>query len=562
VAWPSGALIVAAAAGFVRRQPVRWHGLGTLVAPLAALVVLFALRRSGIALAELLPMCIRERTERVVRRGKHRVLWARGRSLDEGAHAMQAASMAVLGVMYVFACLFPRVVPAAVAVALALMLVTGIWGFLAFWMHRYRLLGVVVLVLLVFVSGRTRDAPPTGVTSAELSCGGGFVSPLLDDRKVLEQWKASLAEARPPLVVVATSGGASRAAVWTISVLAQLERRIPRFMRHVRIITGASGGMVGAAHYVSALSPEGLSPSLDVVRGGAAADSLTPVARALLLPGSDRGEALDTAWENNTRGRLEQPFFALRQGEWEGWRPSLIFAPMMVEDGRRLIISNLELGRLATTASPLLRCSGGALCPDSISAVQLFACPGQGLDRLKLSTVARMNATFPWVTSAALLPSRPPRRVVDAGYYDNYGVDIASLWIRKNADWLEANTAGVLLVQIRDAQSEAKRWDVNTPDGSGYFHQWVSSLTTPLEGFLRAREASMSFRNDDEVSLLAASPKLQQFFATTLFELDGPAPLSWYLSDADVRAITSEPPAAPFELVESWWKARSPLTAK
>jgi hypothetical protein len=49
--------------------------------------------------------------------------------------------------------------------------------------------------------------------------------------------------------------------------------------------------------------------------------------------------------------------------------------------------------------------------------VQLFACEGVGIDAIKLSTVARLNATFPWVTSAALLTTTPDRRVVDAGYY-------------------------------------------------------------------------------------------------------------------------------------------------
>jgi len=43
-----------------------------------------------------------------------------------------------------------------------------------------------------------------------------------------------------------------------------------------------------------------------------------------------------------------------------------------------------------------------------------------------LQTAARMNAAFPVISPAVDLPTRPPRRVVDAGYFDNYGM--ATRW--------------------------------------------------------------------------------------------------------------------------------------
>ena len=50
---------------------------------------------------------------------------------------------------------------------------------------------------------------------------------------------------KPVLVVVATSGGALRAAIWTETVLGYLDDKIPDFHHHVRVMTGASGGMLG-----------------------------------------------------------------------------------------------------------------------------------------------------------------------------------------------------------------------------------------------------------------------------------------------------------------------------
>ena len=45
-----------------------------------------------------------------------------------------------------------------------------------------------------------------------------------------------------------------------------------------------------------------------------------------------------------------------------------------------------------------------------------------------------MSATFPFASPAVSLPMDVPRRVVDAGYYDNYGVDLATSWIYVNQD--------------------------------------------------------------------------------------------------------------------------------
>ena len=44
-----------------------------------------------------------------------------------------------------------------------------------------------------------------------------------------------------PLVIVATAGGASRAAYWTDRILAELEARIPGFHNYVFAISSVSG---------------------------------------------------------------------------------------------------------------------------------------------------------------------------------------------------------------------------------------------------------------------------------------------------------------------------------
>jgi hypothetical protein len=55
----------------------------------------------------------------------------------------------------------------------------------------------------------------------------------------------------PPLVMVATAGGASRAAFWTSQVLGEIAAREPHFTERLFMISGVSGGSLGAVTFSS-----------------------------------------------------------------------------------------------------------------------------------------------------------------------------------------------------------------------------------------------------------------------------------------------------------------------
>jgi hypothetical protein len=574
VLWPVGTLLLALLFGLLRQGETRYHGLGVVVGPVVVVAGLAWLALgpwSRRPISHLLPTRWIEALAPSIRR-RHESRRRGAPPIDAGAHAVQIVLMLALAVVYVAICLLERerIVPAAVAVSVALSLATGVWGSLRFWMRRFRLVGIALLLLAACVFGATRDRAVTGLSHVSFP-DGDPPRRLLFASDALEHWRGSLGETKPPLVVVTTSGGALRAAVWTINVLGQLEGRLPGFLRHVRIITGASGGMVGAAHLVSALAERGNSPAapkldgkwFDGIMEDAGKDSLTPITRALILPLSDRGTALEDSWEREGNRRMAKPFRDLMPGEDAGWLPSLIYSPMLVEDGRRLVVSNLDLDAITKALQPWAAVS--TTHEPSTSSVQLFACRGDGIDAIKLNTVARLNATFPWITSAARLTSDPDRRVVDAGYYDNYGVDIATAWLRVNAPWIEANTSGVLLVQIRDAESHAG--EVEREKTPGLALRWVSGLTTPVEAILSAREASMSFRNDQKVDGLSVeppfAPELVQppfapkpgLLATEVFGFPMKAPLNWYLDRASLDRLKSPAAGAALEAVATWWDA-------
>jgi hypothetical protein len=354
---------------------------------------------------------------------------------------------------------------------------------------------------------------------------------------------------RPRLALIATSGGGIRAAAWTAHVLQELDRQIDGFSRHVRLVSGASGGMVGAGAWVAALTEQGQVEEGFNLAQAMQRDSLSPVTLALLLPGGPgRGRALERSWIAHTGEKvLGKSFLELRPGEEQGWRPSLIYTPMIVEDGRRLLVSNLDLASLVVSDANVLvpEAQPDAPLPDarlSLSGVQLFQLfPGRQSE-LKVATAARMSASFPYVSPAAKLPTRPTVRVVDAGYYDNYGVGILAMWMHHHRKWIQECTSGVILIQIRD-HLDGKRLELLgdskhlPPEG---FANNVAGLTSPPEAVLNAREASMSFRNDELIRMLHQEfnpPNQPRLFATVAFDFSETAPLSWVLSSGDVKRL-------------------------
>jgi hypothetical protein len=426
----------------------------------------------------------------------------------------------------------------------------------------------------------------------------GLIDSELPLRAMCARWQQQHPGTRPRVVIVCTSGGGIRAAVWTAVVLEGLEETVPGLRDHVRLVTGASGGMVGAGLYVAdfeARRPSEIDPrtGLGAFSKLLAQDSLTPAVQTMLLtdlphvwlPGPmprDRGRALELAWFRNTRrpgeerSPLEKSFAELREAERAGLRPSLVFSPMLVEDSRRLIISNLDLDDLTMSYSQQLAGSsfaeGGVTEDDgvperanlrtqrSLSAVEFFRLFPKAAG-FQVSTAARMNASFPLVSPAVNLPTYPPRRVVDTGYYDNYGAHLAALWLLHHRRAIREYTSGVLVLEIRAYRNGyARRHFQDTerlaaelaqqPDLEGeprgearskdLVSQSLEGLATPAEAVLTTRDRASMYRNDELLDLVDRAlntPDERDFFTTAAFECHRDAALSWMLSDEDARNI-------------------------
>ncbi|HEV3310495.1 MAG TPA: patatin-like phospholipase family protein, partial [Chloroflexota bacterium] len=395
---------------------------------------------------------------------------------------------------------------------------------------------------------------------------------------------------KPPLVILCVSGGGSRAAVWACAILEELRRqelalranRNPHppggglLVDQIRIITGASGGIVGSAYYTAfsalggGIPPKGVQAEIAAWsarnKGAAcpelawalARDHLSAVVSTMLLydlpwtwvpfrtciidptrmPSNwsawDRGRSLEKALADNTRPKgkkatspLESPHAALAPFEQSALIPSIIYSPMLVEDARRLLISNLDLSALCEIDVPY----GSGVRRLSRPAIEFYKIFPEARATFQVCTAARLAASFPFVSPALFLPTEPKRRVVDAGYYDNYGVDLAAEWVYHNSQDISTHCSSVLFLETRAYANEADRQSLFSSDDGGF----IRGLSSPLSAVMTMRERSPWYRNDERLrgmgDLFAERHKAPRFVVSEYVELDGTAPLGWSMTE-------------------------------
>ena len=292
--------------------------------------------------------------------------------------------------------------------------------------------------------------------------------------QILENWKRKQQETRPVLYLVATSGGGTRSASFTMNVLQHLDSvSRGRLMNQVFMITGASGGILGAAYFreLARLKATGASIDLQDKRyvDNISKDLLNPVlsslvARDLTSPAhkfhagghdyiKDRGYAFEQKLAENTHWLLNRQLSEMEEEERKAVMPLMIFNSVITRDSRRMIISTQPVSFLMKPAYDTQRVA--EIDPDAVDFCALFA--RQQPMNLRLLSALRMNATFPYVLPNVWLPSKPVIDVMDAGLRDNSGQETALRFLFVFRKWIAENTSKVVLIQIRDRRGGG--WD-------------------------------------------------------------------------------------------------------
>jgi len=295
------------------------------------------------------------------------------------------------------------------------------------------------------------------------------------DRKnmleILEKWKKNQREEKPVLFIINTSGGGNRSAVFTMNVLQHLDKISGgRLMQKTFLITGASGGMIGASYFrelarLKAKGDQSINLEDRKYTDAISGDLLNPlfssfVARDLASPAQkftvgeydyikDRGYAFEQKLSDNTHGVLNRQLRDLAQDEKNASIPLQLFSSVITRDSRTMMICTQPLSFLMRPEYDSSRLS--AMDPDAIDFCSFFS--RQNPMNLRLLTALRMNATFPYVLPNVWLPTKPVIDVMDAGFRDNFGEQTAARFLNVFRDWILKNTGGVVLIQIRDRKT-------------------------------------------------------------------------------------------------------------
>jgi hypothetical protein len=329
---------------------------------------------------------------------------------------------------------------------------------------------------------------PAGSAPCAMNGARGLCRP--DLKAALEQWVAARRQTDPerserlPVVIVAASGGASRAAAWLIASMRMLDFKTDGdFGRNLFAISGVSGGALGAATYTRLVRAQG--------RADGSVDWDAPETRAAVAHFATRdllSGSIATYFLNDMFGSMVGPLWT-----WAGvpdrnaaledtfdamWAANKGFAlPPHVADGfLGLRFSAQSESRAPVELLPHLLLngtdvvSGKRLITSTIRSPadkQLFADSGDFLAMvgrdIRLSTAVTNSARFPFVSPAGRFVSSEKMggaayQIVDGGYFENYGArtvwELARAIEELNAQDPTLNVVPVVVVISNDVETD------------------------------------------------------------------------------------------------------------
>lgn len=401
-------------------------------------------------------------------------------------------------------------IPAGASLFIMLSIFVALIGAISYWFAEWKVTILILLLLTVnyFTSfdlfshrnpayGLDYHSRPAPYSYEQLQdiC---FVDQVKEDKQqteaILNRWAERLAEkglGKPPLVILSVSGGGLKSATWTMKVVQHADSLLGgKLLDHTVLITGASGGMLGAAYLRELYLRRQLGEAIDlydsryldnISRDLLNSVAFTLVSNDLFLPWAkfevgghvyrkDRGYIFERQFNENTGNILDKTIGAYRQPEQEALIPMLYITPSIVNDARRMIISPQGVSFMMIAPVGVERKTAVEI--DAVDFGSLFQ--DQGADSLRFLSALRMNASYPYILPSVYLPSSPAIEVMDAGYRDNYGILSATRFLQVFRDWITKHTQGVVLVQI---SSSEKIETIRPSDRKGI----IESLFNPLD---------------------------------------------------------------------------------
>jgi hypothetical protein len=372
--------------------------------------------------------------------------------------------------------------------------------------------------------------------------------------EILNKWKIKNTisgdpDKKPKMVFVNVSGGGSRSSLWTLYTLQYTDSLLNgKLMSQTQLITGSSGGMVGAA-YLRELYLQKQEHKISTYYGARyrtniSKDILNPIAFTVatsewLFPlksftvdghkySQDRGYAFEHRLEENTGNVFDKRLEDYRLPEANSYIPMMIFSPSIVNDGRKMLISPQGISYITQNAKTD-KTNYNKLF-DGVEYLRFFK--EQDAPKTLFTSVLRMSATFPYISPVVSLPSEPRIEIMDAGLRDNYGLETTFRFIKTFNDWIAENTSGIIIIQIRDKHK-------NIPIDENPSQTLAEALSRPLGSFYGNLFQVQDYNQNQQIQMadLWCKAPIEIVDFQLRNELNDRISLSWHLTNKEKKKV-------------------------
>jgi hypothetical protein len=291
-------------------------------------------------------------------------------------------------------------------------------------------------------------------------------------KEILDKWKLRWTEQgieKPKLVLLNVSGGGLRSCVFSFRTLQMIDSVYQgNLMHHTAFASGSSGGMISLCYYRELFLNhyDTLMKADDNIQNRFLQNMGKDMLNSMIFSATvadiflnnqqftdgqyhyvkDRAWAWEGQLNENTKGILDKRLRDYEKPEKEARIPMVVISPTIINDGRALHIAAQPVSYLLQENGSFK--SGIQPVANGVEFSRFFK--NQNAENIKLTSALRMNSAFPYVMPAVSLPSEPAIEVMDAGIRDNYGVMNSIQFLFSFKDWIDANTSGVVFLQIRD----------------------------------------------------------------------------------------------------------------
>ena len=398
-------------------------------------------------------------------------------------------------------------IPAGASALLFFSMLVAASGMLDFWLKGWKFLFLIVLIMAINMAmikfgafsytnkayGVRYDTQPAEYSYSNLN---SIASPenirkdQLNTISMLNAWKAHTGEKKPVMILMNFSGGGLSAGMFSAAVIQKADSVLKGgLMKHTVMMTGASGGMIGAA-YMREIYLKEMKKTVHSLEGSDYLDNVskdllnslifTSVTNDMFYPWQtfkvgnnvyhkDRGYIFEKQLNENMNNTLRHSISAYDQYEKAGVIPMMVLTPTIINDQRRLLIAAQPLSYLMRPTEH--NYTNDTTDIDGVDFQALFA--KQDAGNLQMTTAIRMSATYPYILPFVALPSQPAIKVMDAGVRDNYGISTSLRFVKVFREWIKQNTSGVVVVQVRQYRREREIEDYQT-------ETVLSNLLTPI----------------------------------------------------------------------------------